>query len=86
VDHNTVSEVLRFWGQSLKIIPFSWGVLAGHFFHLDSLNLHPLQPAGVIILIWLAFVAELSSLVVPQAPMFLYLVLGIVAGMLCWPV
>jgi hypothetical protein len=80
---NTISEVMRFWAQSIKLIPLAFGVLGGHFFHLDLWSL-PRVP-GVPIMIWLAFVAEIVSLATP-VPMFCYFVFGVVVGCICWPV
>jgi hypothetical protein len=80
---NTWSEVIRFWGQRQKLLPFAWGMLAGHFFHPSWPHLS--QPNGIALLLWLGVVMQILSVASPL-PMFFYLFAGVAAGVFCWPV
>jgi hypothetical protein len=80
---NTISEVIRFSAERFKLIPFAWGILGGHFFHPNTWHLPSSQ--GVATMIWCAMSVEMLSLGTTM-PMFCYLVLGVIAGMICWPV
>jgi hypothetical protein len=80
---NTWSEILRFWGARIKIIPFAWGFLGGHFFHPAWPSLQ--QPMGIAVLVWLGVVVQIASMGI-NLPMLSYLCAGIMAGIFCWPV
>jgi hypothetical protein len=80
---NTISEVIRFWAERLKLIPFAWGGLGLHFFHGDWWSLPRSQ--GIPVLLWCSVVAEIVSLITPL-PMYCYFVFGAVVWAICWPV
>jgi hypothetical protein len=81
---NTWSEIIRLWGEKYKLIPFAWGMLAGHFFH-PTIWPHFSHPNGIAVLLWVAVVMQILSSVSPL-PMLIYLGIGTVAGIFCWPV
>ena len=84
VPGNTLSEVLRFVSRYAKLLPFAGGVLGGHFWHLDDVWSLP-RNQGIPLMIWLVFVALITSLSSPT-PMFVYFLVGIAVGCICWPV
>jgi peptidoglycan/LPS O-acetylase OafA/YrhL len=83
VPKNTWSEVIAYWGSRFALIPFAWGVLAGHFFHPAMPHLS--SPTGIVVLCWAALVMEICSLAF-AAPPLAYLLAGLVCGLLCWQV
>lgn len=80
-DGDTISEVLRAWGQAWPAVPFAWGALGGHFWS-------PLRRRwglwhGLAYLCGLGLVIQ--ALPLPGGPM-VAMVVGIIAGATLWPV
>ena len=85
---NTYSEVIRTWAYNLPLIPYAYGVLAGHFFILRSAPLLE-HPSNYVLLGWSGIVWIIAGLVMRQlgihCPAWVALVLGAVAGHYLWP-
>jgi hypothetical protein len=83
VKGNTISEVMRYWSSKVLLLPWAWGVLAGHFFH-PSWSWQPHQPIGVAILVWFSVAAWAVAYTVGM-PMLVLTGAGVVAGVFLWP-
>jgi hypothetical protein len=81
---NTLSEVIRYWGERYKLIAFAWGGLGMHFFHGASWWALPRQH-GIPALLWCTCVAEVLALATPLSS-WAYFVMGAVVWAICWPV
>lgn len=87
---NTWSEMLRTASKYTPIVPWTFGVLMGHFFH-PATSFSPIVPLnfGVPVLVWISVVlgivglALVRSFIFPQWPLLLA---GFFAGWLLWPV
>lgn len=89
VPGNTWSEIARKFGTISTVLPFIWGILAGHFFHPDSLR-SPFNPtSGFLLLLWVTLFVGLVGILCRSfwhsVPPWLPLVPGFVAGWLLWP-
>lgn len=87
VDHvagNTWSEVIRFWGARVALLPFAWGMLGLHFFHPEKMW-HLDRGPGIAVLAWSAVVCQIVGMAFP-IPMMTWFIVGAIAGALCWPV
>jgi hypothetical protein len=59
VSGDTISEMLRAWSRSWLVIPYVWGLLAGHFFLGTTAVEHD---AGTTISLWTVWVVFVVSL------------------------
>lgn len=91
VKGNTWSEIIRMWAKYTPLVPWTIGVLTGHFFHpFDNFRAVLGQPASIAVLIWLTGVVGIMGLSFMKAgypiPGWSVLVPAFTAGWLLWPV
>lgn len=88
---STISKRMRKHGTQISALPYSWGVLGGHFWGPD---LNPLNNSWLISILTLvgagAVLAGLNYLLsrllyMPKWVLLLYLIAGIPAGVFLWP-
>lgn len=82
---NTWSEVIHHWGGKVPVIPWTWGVLLGHFFGRGMVPAPFTAQAGIALLVWATVVVQLVGMSLGVHPLISGLI-GIVAGAVCWAV
>jgi hypothetical protein len=84
---NTWSEIIRTWSRKTLLLPWAWGVLAGHWFHWFDARIME-RPGSIVLLLWttiaIGIVSTIPAINGSYSALLATLVMGFLSGAFFW--